>query len=103
MAGALGATGSTFLVLAVGVPAFQSAMPSPQESRLADGTNPFNRAQVRSGEIMGTAVLLAIGAAVSALEGSPAALVLAALTAALLTLVHEMLLRQPGFRLETPA
>lgn len=94
---------TTLLVLAVGIPAYQQAMPGPQESRMADPTNPGNRALVRSGELMGSAVLLAIGAAVSILTHTTDAVVLAVVTAALLTLVHEMLLRRPGFRMENPA
>lgn len=85
------------MVLAIGIPAFQAAMPSPADSRMADSADPRNKALVRSGEITGAAVLLAVGAAVSVIDHNTTALVLAGVTALLLIGVHEMLLARPGF------
>lgn len=98
MAGAASAA-SPFMVLAIGIPAFQAALPSPSESRMADSSDPRNRALVRSGEVTGAAILLAVGAAVSVIDHSTQALVLAAITAGLLIGVHEMLLARPGFNM----
>lgn len=76
-------------------------MPNPAESRMADAKDPRNRALVRSGEVTGAAILLAVGAAVSIIDHNTTALALAALTAALMIGVHEMLLARPGFSMTT--
>lgn len=102
MARELPTASTTLLVLAVGIPAYQAAMPGPAESRMADPDNARNRALARSGELMGSAVLLSVGAAVSILTGAIDGIVLAMVTAGLLTMVHEILLRRPGFRMEGP-
>lgn len=67
---------------------------------MADPRNPKNKALARSGEVMGMAVMIAVGISVAVATRSPDAIWLAIVTGGILTLVHEILLRRPGFRVE---
>lgn len=86
-----------WLVLVIGVPAYMQAMPSPAECRMADPRDGGNRAMQRSGEIVGSAVLVIVGVTLSVFSGGDRSpVVLAVIAAVLLTMVHELLLWLPG-------